>query len=176
MPKLFQVDPYDECLAEEIKYTTNAYCIVEVYVQPNQSNDMWRSIEKFSHPWKSRYRHDHLVYGVCINRCHRLLEKIDLTTRKKFHLKIPEIFTEPFIDPFAFDHAIEDSLEFGDVINHCINYDLMLSFGLKAYTMVQYCKVKGRLSEIGNSLDFRNVYGIDRFVSFQTSFIRFLLQ
>lgn len=104
------------------------------------------------------------------------LRRLTRRRRKNFIQKfIQENFNEPFIDPFAFDHAIEDSVEFGDIVNQCINYDLTRSYGLKAHTMVQYCKINGRTKDIGNSLDLRYVYGFDSFVSFQTMFISFLL-
>lgn len=154
MPSLFQVDPYDECFADEIKYSPNVYCIVEVFVQPNQSNDIWRSIVKFSHPWRSRCRHDHLVYGVCINRCRQTLENLKSTTSNQFYTEISENFAGPFIEQSAFNNALEDALEFSDEINQCINYELTHNFNLTAHVMVQYCKVKGRDRKIGNQRNF----------------------
>lgn len=155
MPKLFHFDAYDECFAE-VRYAMPAYCLAEVFVMPNSSNDIWKIIEKYSHPWKTQYRHDHLSYGVCISRCKNLMQKFDKSTIKKYFSS----FSEPSINPFAFEYSIEDNAKIGKVINECINYEMKRKYQLKVNTRVQYCEVKGRTSKIGKVFKLRQRIGI----------------
>lgn len=45
MPKLYQLDNYDECLNGEIHSLKNVYCVVDVVIKPNTSSSVWTIIE-----------------------------------------------------------------------------------------------------------------------------------
>ena len=151
MPKLFKLDPFDECFAEEVRDTKDAYCIVDVYIQPNKSNIIWNAIEKYSQPWKTNYRHDHLVYGICLSRCKDLMSKFDAWTQKEYFISTPKGFNEPSIEVYAFEESVEDQFQFGEMTNECINYEMKKKYQLEAYSKLQYCEVAGREEEIGTN-------------------------
>lgn len=149
VPKLYQFDRYDECLSTKVKFSSPAYCIADVYIKPNKSNSAWMIIEKNSHSWKTQYRHDHLVYGVCIGRCKKLMENFDKMTQQKYFHRSPENFSTLETDPFTFVSAIEDEIEFGQLVNECINYELSKHFQLQSFSRIQYCEVSGRVHKTG---------------------------
>lgn len=149
VPKLFQLDSYDDCLATKVKFSIPVYCIVEVYIKPNKSNNAWMIIEKSSLALKTHYKHDHLVYGVCISRCKNFMKKFDKLTQLEYFNQTPKKFTSIGDDPFTFAGAIEDDVEFGELVNECINYELKKRYQLVANSKIQYCEGNGRVDEIG---------------------------
>lgn len=133
-----------------MKFTRTAYCIVDVYVKPNESSRLWKAIKEGSLRWKTQYRHDHLVRGVCVNRCRKLFNRFAKSARTEYFSLKPENFTRIPSDPFVFRRTIEDKLEFNEIVNECVNYQMLKQFGLEVYSDIQYCDVKGRtLDEIG---------------------------
>lgn len=151
MPKLFQLEPYDECFADDLKYSEKVYCIADVYIKPNNWSANFMIIERNSFPEKIHYRHDHLVIGVCINRCKKLLQKFDKSTQREYFSPTPRNFPEFKDDPFIFRHGVEDDFEFGKIVNECINYRLKKSHQLEAYSRIQSCDVKERVEKIGKN-------------------------
>lgn len=153
IPKMFHLDPFDRCFEGDIKYAENVYCIADVYIKPNKSSPTWNLIETISKPWKTRYRHDHLVYGVCLQRCKEVMAKFDGMTRRKFMSQKPENFKTFDIDPFAFQHAMKDKFMYEDDVNECINYEMRKKFDVEAFSEIQYCEVSGRRNEIGENVE-----------------------
>lgn len=149
MPKLFQLDSYDECFSEHEKYSSPTYCIADVYIKPNASSRAWSIIEQNSIRWKTHYRHDHMVYGICIQQCKKFLSRFDKATRKEYFVKAPKNFSS-VEDRFTFFGAIEDGTEFIAALSACINYPLRKQFQLEAFAEIQYCDVGGKSEEIGN--------------------------
>jgi hypothetical protein len=143
------LDQFDECFSESLKYSKNVYCIADVYIKPNKSSPVWNLIEKKSSKWKTQYRHDHLVYGVCINHCRELMSKFDVMTQRQFISSKPSNYSEFDVDPYAFHYAVEDKVMYEEIVNECINYRMNKKFQLEAYTEIQYCEVKGRIDERG---------------------------
>lgn len=146
---MFQLDPYRECLNDNGKFSRAAYCIVDVYIKPNASSQLWNIIQRNSEPWKTQYRHDRLVYGICVNRCRKLLSKFDKMTQKQYLSSKPISFEDYLLDPFTFRHAIEDKIEFGKIVNECINYEMKKQHQLEAYAEIQYCDVDSRMDGTG---------------------------
>lgn len=149
VPKLYQLDPYDDCLSTKVKFSSPVYCIADVFIKPNKSNSAWMIIEENSNSWKTQYRHDHLVHGVCIGRCKKLMEKFDKMTQQKYFHQSPKNFSTFKSDPFTFVSAIEDEIEFGQLVNECINYELSKRYQLESFSRIQYCEVSGRVHKIG---------------------------
>lgn len=150
MPAMFQADPYSECFeVEDIKFTRTAYCIVDVYVKPNRSSRMWKVFEESSRHWKTQYHHEHLVRGICVNRCRKLFSRFAKASQFDYFALKPENFSRITTDPFIFHRSIEDNLEYREIVNECINYEMMKQFQMEAYSDIQYCEVKGRVDEIG---------------------------
>lgn len=149
MPKLYNLDSYDDCLLTKEKFSSPVYCIAEVYIEPNKSNHAWTVIEEKSLAWKTHYRHDHLVFGVCVSRCKKLMRKFDRMTQKEYFNQTPMNFSIPQVDLFTFNGAIEDEVEFGKLVNECINYQLKTEYQLVSRSQIQYCEVSGSVDEIG---------------------------
>jgi hypothetical protein len=155
MPKMFHLDAYDDCLNENVKFSSSVFCVADVQIKPNKSSQVWNIIEKNSRQWKIQYRHDHLVYGVCINRCRKLLEKLGKYSKEELLMFKPENFSIISIDATSFYYSMEDEIEFGSELSACINYELKENFQLEANSVLNYCDIKGRTLEIGTkSLKF----------------------
>lgn len=157
MPRIAQLESYDECFTRNAKFSKASYCVADAYINPNESSQLWNVIQRNSHPWKTQYRHDHLVYGICIGSCKSMLSKFDKMSQKRFLFHAPRNFTQSDVDvdPFTFHHAIEDKIEFSDIVNECINYQLMKEYQLSAASKIQYCNVDGRREQIGD--DDKNI-------------------
>lgn len=151
---MFQLDSFEECFGEDIKYSRNVYCIAEVYIKPNDSSPAWNLIESKSKLWKTHYRHDHLVHGVCLHRCKELLAKFDLMTQRQFILQKPKNLKTFDVDPFTFQHAMEDKFMYEETVNECINYEMKKKFHLEAFSEIQYCEVDGRVNGAGRTFDY----------------------
>lgn len=149
MPNLFELEPYDECFIHEDKFSMPAYCVADVYIRPTNSSEIWNNIAKNSHPWKTQYRHDHLVYGVCINKCQTAMKRVDKMMQRKYFLQTPRNFSEITSDRFEFSYSIEDNLDFGRIMDECVNFKLRQKYDLEADLQVQYCDIKGRIIEMG---------------------------
>lgn len=146
---MFKLDSFEECLKFDLKYSKNVYCIADVYIQPNTSSEVWNLIKSSSYPLKSHYRHDHLVYGVCVNPCKETLSKFDIMTQKQFISSKSSEHHIFDVDPFTFHHAIEDKVMYEEIVKECINYRMKKNFEVEAFSEVQYCEVEGRIEEIG---------------------------
>lgn len=149
MPRMFQIDSYDECFNEPVKFSTNAFCIADIYIKPNSSSRLWSIIEGSSKHWKTQFRHDHLMYGVCIQRCKKFLSKFDKNTQKEYFVKAPKNFPSSIFNPFIYYQGIEDRIEFIEAFSECINYQLRKQYHLEAFAEIQYCDVSGKSEEIG---------------------------
>lgn len=150
MPKIFQLESYDGCFADNVKYSNAAYCVADVYVKPNASSRLWSIIQENSSRWKTQFRHDHLVYGICMEQCKKFLTRFDKMTQREYFVKAPKNFSTSISDPFTFYHSIEDRIEYSEAFSECINYPLRKQFQLEAFAEIQYCEVSGKAEEIGN--------------------------
>lgn len=150
MPKIFQLDSYDACFADNVKYSNAAYCVADVFIKPNASSRLWKIIQENSNSWKTHFRHDHLVYGICMEKCKKFLTKFDKLTQREYFVKAPKNFSTSITDPFLFFHSIEDRIEYSEAFSECINYPLRKQSQLEAFAEIQYCEVGGISEEIGN--------------------------
>ena len=158
VPNLFQIEHYDECFAGETKFSRSAYCIADAFIKPNVTSEIWDFIDKISHPWKTQYRHDHLVYGICINKCKELMKKIDAMTQREYFLPTPKNHFELNSNNYSFNYIVEDENEFDQIVNECINYVLRQKYQISAYSRIQYCDIKGRSEEIGKIIISCKIY------------------
>ena len=100
MPKLWQMDDYDECLESPGPgEPPGVYCGLSVVLKPNNRSELWKLIEvlsyssrtflsiqanailllsfqEFSSDYKRHYNHQVLKWGVCIKRCQKAIEKL----------------------------------------------------------------------------------------------------
>lgn len=151
MPKMFKLDSYEECFKYDFKYSENVYCIADVYIKSNKSSEVWNLISANSKPWKTHYRHDHLVYGVCVNPCKAMMSKFDAMTQRQFISSEPIEYKSLNIDPFTFHHAIEDKIMNEEKVKECINHQMIKEFEIEAFSEVQYCEIDGRVEEVGKT-------------------------
>lgn len=160
IPRIFHVEPYEECIANAgLKYSQPAYCIADVYIKPNETSQEWQILANASSPRKTQFRHDHLVFGICIDDCKKLLGQFDKMTQKQFYIPTPRNFSELMsADPFVFQDAVQDKFDYGEVLNECINFNLRREFRLEAFTEIQYCNVADRPDIIGNAMVASSLY------------------
>ncbi|XP_052873649.1 uncharacterized protein LOC128278967 [Anopheles cruzii] len=139
MPRVFQFDDYDDCLNDD-PTVPGVYCMVKAVVHPNQSSRVWRVIEEYSRNWKQHLNHAHLDRGICVQNCALKLASLDKTIDlaklvvPKFEIDFPYIMKNG-----TFRDVDEYRRNYSTMLAQCINYDLMLQHGLRAYTEIEYC-------------------------------------
>uniref|UniRef100_A0A1B0BC11 Acyltransferase 3 domain-containing protein n=1 Tax=Glossina palpalis gambiensis TaxID=67801 RepID=A0A1B0BC11_9MUSC len=74
MPELYKLDDYDNCISR----TQSVYCMVYAEIVPDHSSKLWNFIEVYSKDYRHHFRHDHLFFGICVDRCEILLETLSL--------------------------------------------------------------------------------------------------
>lgn len=135
-------DPYDKCMADDnVKFTKNVYCVTEVFVLKNVTSEMWRLINKYSHPEWATFEHDHLRLGVCVNECKKELNMFELQASKHDERGmcnmggLPKYITEPS----QYEGQIVDDINYGPLIDKCVNKRMKKKFGLQVVTRINYC-------------------------------------
>lgn len=81
------------------------------------------------------------------------MAKFDTMTKRHFNLEKSDNMKTFEIDPFTYQHAMDDKFMYEDIINECINYEMKKMFGVEAFSEVQYCEVSRRENEIGAELN-----------------------
>ncbi|XP_055610780.1 nose resistant to fluoxetine protein 6-like [Uranotaenia lowii] len=137
MPKLFQYDDYDECFAIT-NVTDPAYCVVRSVIKPNGDSELWSFIQNFSSD-ALHMRHDHLDRGLCVERCQRLVSSLNDDELEQLYVEKFEINFPYIVDFGAFGNISNDRARYGRLMNICVNYQLNRTYGLKAYTEIEYC-------------------------------------
>ncbi|XP_040153901.1 nose resistant to fluoxetine protein 6-like [Anopheles arabiensis] len=140
MPKLWQMDDYDECLESPGPgEPPGVYCALSVVLKPNNRSELWKLIEKFSSDYKRHYNHQVLKWGVCIRRCQKAIEKLSPAERNA-------LTVEPFpIDVrYKFNDGILENIPtyreaYHDVLVICVNKELNDTYGLVAHTEILSC-------------------------------------
>lgn len=102
MPKINQLDDYDECMdtyMDEAKY-----CFVKSIIKPpDYPSKVYDFIIEFSSNKKQHFRHDKLARGICLNKCSKLISTLNNSIN---------IYYQPL-----FNHN-ESKVRFG-CLNHC---------------------------------------------------------
>ncbi|XP_058123495.1 nose resistant to fluoxetine protein 6 [Anopheles ziemanni] len=139
MPPLYLYDDYDRCLEQFPDGAT--YCLVDSWIAPNETVAIWPVIRQFSADDKRSFRHDRLQRGLCMNRCHQLLDKFDRRTQMKYFLSRfePNDSQKITFDPNTFDGALDWRNRYRRLANQCVNYELKRQYALMAYSTVEYC-------------------------------------
>lgn len=87
MPMLYRFDDYEQCMGF---YEDEAlYCVVNAFIKPDPSSDVYKFIQEFSSNQKQHFRHDKLHRGLCVNSCERILQKMGKNAENYFVKKFP---------------------------------------------------------------------------------------
>jgi len=135
-------DPYDECMADDnVKFTKNVYCVTEVFVLKNVTSETWRLINKYSHPEWATFKHDHLRLGVCVNECKKELNMFELQASKHDERGMSKVGSLPkyITEPSQYEGQIVDDINYGPLIDKCVNKRMKKKFGLQVATRINYC-------------------------------------
>lgn len=87
MPKLYQFDDFDKCLA-----TFNAealYCVANSFIKPDSGSELYRLIKDYSEDKKQHLRHDKLQRGLCISSCEEAVRKLGNDSEKYYVEQFP---------------------------------------------------------------------------------------
>ncbi|XP_050094015.1 nose resistant to fluoxetine protein 6-like [Anopheles aquasalis] len=149
MPPLYLYDDYDRCLAKP----GAIYCLVDGWIVPNASNPLWTVIQHFSADTKRSFRHDQLQRGLCMDRCHQLIDRFDHRTQMKYFLARFDSTAakEITFDPNTFRGALDWRNRYRRLANQCVNYELKRQYALMAYSTVEYCTTRGTPGDIEES-------------------------
>uniref|UniRef100_A0A182R4K0 Acyltransferase 3 domain-containing protein n=1 Tax=Anopheles funestus TaxID=62324 RepID=A0A182R4K0_ANOFN len=140
MPKLWQMDDYDECLQSSgPNEPAGVYCTSAVVLKPDNRSELWRLIEEFSSDYKRHYNHQVLKWGVCVKKCQKAIENLSPQARKgltveKFPIDVRYKFEDGILENAAIDREV-----YADVVEICINKELNATYGLVAYTEILTC-------------------------------------
>ncbi|XP_041769695.1 nose resistant to fluoxetine protein 6-like [Anopheles merus] len=168
MPKLWQMDDYDECLESPgSDEAPGVYCGLSVVLKPNNRSELWKLIEEFSSDYKRHYNHQVLKRGVCIRRCTKAIEKLSPAERNA-------LTVEPFpIDVrYKFNDGILKDIPtyraaYQDVVEICVNKELNDTYGLVGHTEILSCD-KSTDEVVIDALDMSFLIVLCALVSFVT--------
>ncbi|XP_053963743.1 nose resistant to fluoxetine protein 6 [Anastrepha ludens] len=143
MPPLYQFDDYDQCLQVENSrsHTKPTYCVVYAEVVVNESSSLWNKIARFSADDKHHFRHDHLFFGICLERCKKLLQPF-----AKFRLNelsgSGEIRDIELLNYYINVHKREtdNRIQYGKIFRSCLNYEFQHNYGLRLRASIEYCE------------------------------------
>uniref|UniRef100_A0A182YEG2 Acyltransferase 3 domain-containing protein n=1 Tax=Anopheles stephensi TaxID=30069 RepID=A0A182YEG2_ANOST len=140
MPKLWQMDDYDECLQSPgPDEPPGVYCSSTVVLKPDNRSELWKLIEEFSSDYKRNYNHRVLKRFVCIRKCQKAVERLSPSERKALTVeKFPIDFTYKF-DDGVLESAASYQEVYADLVEICINKELNETYGLVAHTEILSC-------------------------------------
>ncbi|XP_052895879.1 uncharacterized protein LOC128303065 [Anopheles moucheti] len=140
MPKLWQMDDYDDCLQSSgPDEPAGVYCTSTVVLKPDNRSELWKLIEDFSSDYKRHFNHQVVRRGTCIKKCQKTIEKLSPAARKaltveKFPIDIRYKFDDGILENVDIDREV-----YADVVEICINSELNETYGLLAYTEILSC-------------------------------------
>jgi hypothetical protein len=137
MPALFEFDDFDKCLAVS-QETSPAFCVVNSFIKPNNSSDLYKFIHEFSLKEKQHFRHDKLQRGICLKDCMEILEKLGNSSEEFYVEKFP-MDSKLTLDFVKFQNVDNDRLKLNHIINVCINQRLTANYNLTSYSEIEYC-------------------------------------
>uniref|UniRef100_A0A336LZH1 CSON009110 protein n=1 Tax=Culicoides sonorensis TaxID=179676 RepID=A0A336LZH1_CULSO len=110
-------------------------------------------LEHFSSYKRHFYRHDTVTRGICINSCEQQLNG-NLQAKKAYQLPkfdIDSAIYHPGIEMHA--HTPQHRIQYKQVINECVNQELINEYGLTSYSEIEYCSTKETESFTIDTLD-----------------------
>ncbi|XP_049317329.1 nose resistant to fluoxetine protein 6 isoform X2 [Bactrocera dorsalis] len=153
MPPLYQFDDYDRCL-ESATVTSNirtTYCVVYAEIVENETSSLWNQIASFSADRRHYFSHDRLFFGICLERCKRLLHAA-VTFPQHELVRNGAIRDTELVNYYFNVHKREtdNRIRYDKMVNSCLNYDFHHNFGLKLRTSIEYCEVANMYLEHDN--------------------------
>lgn len=151
MPDLFQFDDYQKCMAEAPDEITPAYCIVNTFIKPDRSSQLYSFIHEFSGKEKQHFRHDKLQRGVCVEKCLKLIEELDSEgdhfSTDEFPMDVKLTF-----DFVQYRFVNDDRLQFNRILNICMNKYLADNYNLSGFSKIEYCLRRDQHIRAGSAL------------------------
>ncbi|CAG9801006.1 unnamed protein product [Chironomus riparius] len=137
-------------MADNEEISKNVYCVTEVYVLKNVSSDTWRLINKYSHPTWATFAHDHLRLGICVNECKKELNMFEIQDSKHDERGMSIVGSLPnyMTKPSQYEGQIIDDINYGPLIDKCVNKRMKKKFGLQVATRINYCNDNEQKSSI----------------------------
>ena len=138
MPDLFQFDDYQKCLGRNIDQSHTPYCIVNTYVKPDYTSELYNYINEFSMREKQHFRHDKLQRGICMEQCLKTIANLGDEAENYYVTEFPmdSKLTFDFVD---YINVKDDRVKFNKLVNICINRELMRNYNLSGYSSIEYC-------------------------------------
>ncbi|CRK96295.1 CLUMA_CG009715, isoform A [Clunio marinus] len=173
MPDLYRFDDYEQCLGAD--YEESTYCVVNSYIKPAKSSDLYQIIEEFSSNFKQHLRHDKLQRGLCIQSCEATVRKLTNDTAKYYVDEFP-MDSKIIFENIKYPNADVDREKYRELINKCVNVELVSAFNLSAYSSVEYC-VRGNREKPLDELEVFTrilIYAIISIVLFSSLYDRHL--
>ncbi|XP_065370013.1 nose resistant to fluoxetine protein 6-like [Calliphora vicina] len=138
-PPLYKFDDYDSCLAQKYQNIPPTYCMVYAEIKPNNSSEMWHQMIEHYEEYPFRYRHDHLFFGVCMERCKGFAKTMEINK-----LTDDDLIKNEITDYFAKVHKRpldkEFRKEYHALIHNCLNYEFQQKYDLNLRTFIEYCE------------------------------------
>lgn len=160
MPDLYQMDDYDKCLGLENNFKSNEalYCLVNTELKSDDSSELYSYIHEFSMNEKQHFRHDKLQRGICLHKCKMIAEALG-EKAKQYAVDDLEMNQRRKIDVVNYDNVKEDRINYENIINICVNKELMDSYNLSGFSTIEYCirKDNNQFSSIGSTYKFQGV-------------------
>ena len=137
-------------MADNVEISKNVYCVTEVYVLKNVSSDTWRLINKYSHPEWATFAHDHLRLGICVNECKRELNMFEIQDSKHDERGMRTVGSLPnyMTEPSQYEGQTLDDINYGPLIDKCVNKRMKKKYGLQVATRINYCNDNEQKSSI----------------------------
>uniref|UniRef100_A0A1B0DPI1 trypsin n=1 Tax=Phlebotomus papatasi TaxID=29031 RepID=A0A1B0DPI1_PHLPP len=103
--------------------------------------------DKFSSNKKKHFRHDRLQRGICINLCQELMDHFDPEEQMSYFQEEFPTDNEVWLDPRIFRKATHYRKLYDQLINQCINHELITGYDLVAFSQVEYCVTNHEILE-----------------------------
>ncbi|EAT42065.1 AAEL006335-PA [Aedes aegypti] len=148
MPKMSEIDDYDQCMEDKPRGEISTFCMVRVVIRPDNSSDLWHLIEDVSKDYKIHENHALLERGICMSKCERLVRSLPEAERQAQRVqKFPINFDYILDVPLLKDLPVYKEL-YSDMVDICVNYNLNANYGLKGYTEVESCDKSNETMQI----------------------------
>ncbi|XP_052898265.1 nose resistant to fluoxetine protein 6-like [Anopheles moucheti] len=139
MPRVFKYDDYDICLNDN-PTIPSVYCVVKAVIRPDNTSYIWGLIERISANWKIKLNHAHLDRGICVRDCEMRLRMVSGRLNES-ELLVPKFKTNYryTFKPGTFRDIDEYRQNYSELLEKCVNVELIDEFGLRAQTEIEYC-------------------------------------
>lgn len=160
MPDLYQMDDYEKCLGLQNDFESNEalYCLVNTQLKPDNNSELYRYIHEFSMNKKQHFRHDKLQRGICVTKCKKIVDALG-EEAEEYTVDDLELNQRRNIDVVNYDNVKGDRINYDNIINICVNKELMDSYNLSGFSTIDYCirKDNNQFSSIGSVYKLQGV-------------------